>query len=58
MFGKPQSGNTTLARYSNINCSEPLFQEEVGGMKQRSSRVRSLLMTLGAFVIVARGDMA
>lgn len=56
LFGKPHSGNTTLVRCSQINCPEPLGQGEVGGMKQRPSRERRLVMTLGAFVTVARGD--
>ena len=55
-FGKPHSGNTTFVRCSQIDCSEPLGQGEVGAVKQRPSRERGLVITLGAFVTVARGD--
>lgn len=56
LFGQPHGGNTALVRGDQVDRPEPLGQGEVGGVKQRPRCERGLVMTLGAFVTVTRGD--
>lgn len=56
LFGETHGRNAALVRGSQVDRPEPLGQGQIGGVKQRSRRERGLVMALGAFAGMARGD--